>query len=363
LTLHSHRQTRVIVLALAFVFSVRTASAADMVDLGRRYPATLDYSPTPKGYDWTCDERDVWRLTNFAFSLSDRFRVEVKSAQVVMGHHGSNVLWAAVFPDQTGEIVKADAGQGEHITSIWLRFHPARLAEIFPPATVTELGRKELVGDAKRLAAHKMKSCWQSNGQPMVPEKAIVTLDLETREGHRRFFSINTAESICKYFDVFNLHTVPVATNLDRETALQVFDTVWSAFDREYAMFVLKPKVDWPKLRGELTRYPSWAIGRVADELISPSEAIEFDEPGWSVAAVQARFRSAVEAFGPENVVITDGWNMKPFLAEAVRGCPYFLLHPLQRGHDPCPRLGVRSGGRLSSPRRCAIRPRGVVSA
>jgi hypothetical protein len=249
--LHAHRQARVIKLALALVLSVRTASAADVVDLGRRYPATLDYSPTPKGYDWTCDEKDVWRLTNFAFSMSDRFRVEAKSAQVVLGHHGSNVLWAAVFPDQPGEIVKAAAGQGEHITSIWLRFHPARLAEIFPPATVTELGQKEIISDARRLAAHKMRSCWQSNGLPMVPEKGIVTLDLETREGPRRFFSIDTAKSIATYIDAFRTRPVPVAKHLDQDTALQVFDKVWSAFDREYAMFVVKPEVDWPKLRTE----------------------------------------------------------------------------------------------------------------
>ena len=42
-------------------------------------------------------------------------------------------------------------------------------------------------------------------------------------------------------------------------------------------------------------RYPGWGIGRVTDELISPSEAIEFDEPSWNVAEIQARFRRAVE--------------------------------------------------------------------
>jgi hypothetical protein len=83
----------------------------------------------------------------------------------------------------------------------------------------------------------------------MVPEKGIVTVDLETREGPRRFFSIDTAKSIATYTDVFSTRPVPVAKNLDQETALRVFDTVWSAFDREYAMFAVKPEVDWPKLR------------------------------------------------------------------------------------------------------------------
>jgi Peptidase family S41/Tricorn protease C1 domain len=240
-----------ILFGFALVLPQRTLSAADAIDLGQRYPATLDHSPTPKAYDWTCDPNDVWRVSKVAFALDDRFRVELKSAQVVLGHHGSNVLWAAVFPDQPGEIVTATAGQGEHVTSIWLRFHPARLREMFPPATVTGPGGKEVIADARRLAAHKMRSCWHSGGRPMVPEKGSVTVDLETREGRRRFFSIDTVNSKVRYVDAFRKRALPTAKDVDRETALQVFDTVWNAFDREYAMFVVKPDVDWPKLRDE----------------------------------------------------------------------------------------------------------------
>jgi hypothetical protein len=82
-------------------------------------------------------------------------------------------------------------------------------------------------------------------------------------------------------------------------------------------------------------RFPGWGIGRVTDELISPSEAIEFDEAGWNVAEIQARFRGAVDTFGPDYVVITDAWNMKPLLAEAVRGYPYFLLYQAQENICP----------------------------
>ena len=52
-------------------------------------------------------------------------------------------------------------------------------------------------------------------------------------------------------------------------------------------------------------RYPRLGIGRVTDELISPSELVAFDKPSWNVAQIQARFRSAVESFGPDYVVIT----------------------------------------------------------
>jgi hypothetical protein len=55
-----------------------------------------------------------------------------------------------------------------------------------------------------------------------------------------------------------------------------------------------------------------------------------FDEPSWNVAEIQPRFRQAVESFGPNYVIITDTWNMKPLLAEAVRGYPYLLLYQTQ---------------------------------
>ena len=87
-------------------------------------------------------------------------------------------------------------------------------------------------------------------------------------------------------------------------------------------------------------RYPSWGIGRVTEKLISLSEPIEFDEPGWNVAEIQTRFRRAVESFEPDYVIITDSWNMKPLLAEAVRGYPYFLLYQAQE--NICPLNNLR---------------------
>jgi C-terminal processing protease CtpA/Prc len=36
-----------------------------------------------------------------------------------------------------------------------------------------------------------------------------------------------------------------------KEQAEQVFDTVWESYDREYAMFTIRPEVDWAKLRDE----------------------------------------------------------------------------------------------------------------
>ena len=84
-------------------------------------------------------------------------------------------------------------------------------------------------------------------------------------------------------------------------------------------------------------RYQGWGIARVTDELISPSEAIPFDKSSWNVPDIPARFRQAVDSFAPDFVMITGAWNMKPLLAEAVRGYPDFLLYQAQENLEPAP--------------------------
>ena len=108
----------------------------------------------------------------------------------------------------------------------------------------------------------------------MVPEKSSVTVDLETREGPRRFFSIDTVNSKVRYVDAFKKRSLPAGKAFDRETALHVFDNVWNAFDREYAMFVVKPDIDWPKLRDEFrSRVPAaknnWELAHLLAEMLA----------------------------------------------------------------------------------------------
>jgi glycosyltransferase involved in cell wall biosynthesis len=94
------------------------------------------------------------------------------------------------------------------------------------------------------------------------------------------------------------------------------------------------------EVRHFYARYEPWAIGRVEGALPFPSEGLAFDEPGWTVPAIQARFRAAVAAFRPDWVLLTDSWNMKPLLAEAVADYPYFLR--LQAMECLCPLNNLR---------------------
>ncbi len=83
-------------------------------------------------------------------------------------------------------------------------------------------------------------------------------------------------------------------------------------------------------MRHFFARYPAWGIGRAAADGLVASEALEFDEPSWNVAEIQRRYRRAVDEFQPDFVAITDTWNMKPLLAEAMRGYPVLLLYQAQ---------------------------------
>jgi glycosyltransferase involved in cell wall biosynthesis len=110
-------------------------------------------------------------------------------------------------------------------------------------------------------------------------------------------------------------------------------------------------------------RFVPWRIGEVSNPLF-PWEAIDFDESAWTLAAIQKRFRQAVDEFAPDFVILTDSWNIKPALAEAVRGYRYILR--LQAMECLCPlnnlRLLYEGDGRfrqcplhqLADPDRCA---------
>lgn len=71
--------------------------------------------------------------------------------------------------------------------------------------------------------------------------------------------------------------------------------------------------------------YPEWGLGNVTEPTGAPSVRLEFGPASWNAEAIQKQFRQAVDAFDPDYVIITDSWNTKPLLAEAVYGYRYFL--------------------------------------
>ena len=118
------------------------------------------------------------------------------------------------------------------------------------------------------------------------------------------------------------------------------------------------------EVRHFLARYPAWGIGKdggrrtedgTEEETFGRADggvgdprrtgtagrhAIEFTEGDWDVQTIGERFRSAVDSFAPDYVVISDAWNMKPHLAEAMRGYSTILL--MQAQECLCPLNNLR---------------------
>lgn len=87
-------------------------------------------------------------------------------------------------------------------------------------------------------------------------------------------------------------------------------------------------------------QYAGWGVGHVTLPLDYPSQALAFESADWNAREIQRRFREAVDHFQPDYVVLTDSWNFKPLLAEAMSGYKYFLRLAAQE--CLCPLNNVR---------------------
>lgn len=69
----------------------------------------------------------------------------------------------------------------------------------------------------------------------------------------------------------------------------------------------------------------SFGVGKVTQNLDYDSDPLYFTDAEWNDKLIRERFRIATNDFSPDWVIVTDSWNTKPLLAEAVFDYPYFL--------------------------------------
>jgi hypothetical protein len=220
------------------------------VDLAARYPTTLEAGDTDPGRAraWTFAQDDIYGLTEFKFGIGDQLQIATGAADVGIGHCADGAVWAVIVPRDAATL-SSPQGQQEPITHVWLRFHPREIATLFPPATVHAAGRKELAGLMRRVATVKMNASYQAGGNAMIPPREDMTVDVDVRDGKRRFFVVNTAAKTAEYINAFEARSVPAQKPFDARLAEQAFDKLWKTYDERYAGFVLRPEVDWNALR------------------------------------------------------------------------------------------------------------------
>lgn len=234
------------------VLAVLLLSAAPALagpDLGTTYPPTVDGHEGAPPRDWVCWPEDVWEVKSFTYHLGD-LKVSTGPAQVVIGRHETSALWAVLLPEKPGTITSKDTDT-EAAKTILLRFHPSHVGDLFPRKTVKKQGEPSALAYARRMFHHKAPACWWGGRWPVVTWKGCLVVDVDTTEGKRRMFMLDLEKEEVRYEHAFATNPVPEPPDdrISKKDALAAFDGAWNAFDEKYAMFVLRPEVDWKKLR------------------------------------------------------------------------------------------------------------------
>lgn len=251
--------------------------ARSEVSLQERYPTSLETGdPSPeRARGFSFSKEDVFGLSSFRLECGSGVTVEMSEADLGIGHASDGAVWAVAIPRGNGKLVSGANREPEAIAHLWLRFHPREIERLFPAQTVFTNGKQNLAAEMRAIAGHKMSGSWQAGGRAMIPERKDLVVDIDTQNGARRFFVVDTAARTAEYVPAFASRGMRKAPNFSKELAEQAFDRVWKEFDEHYAMFVLRPEVDWAALRerhrpGALESSSAYEFAEVIAEMLRP---------------------------------------------------------------------------------------------
>jgi hypothetical protein len=140
----------------------------------------------------------VFRVSKFTFTVDEELKIEIDLADLGIGHCADGAVWAIVIPRDKGTLNGEAAKQEESVAHVWLRFHPKEINRLFPPETVSTGGAGNLSAQMRAIANAKMRSSWQAGGNAMIPEPKDLTVDVDARNGPRRFFVVDTDAKIAQ---------------------------------------------------------------------------------------------------------------------------------------------------------------------
>lgn len=232
---------------LAALFPI-AALAADLAEL---YPARLTAGDTApeRARKVTFSRSDLFQISKFNFKVGEKLSIEVGKSDLGLGRTADGAVWALILPRESGSLVSSEGV--EEIAHVWLRFHPAQVNKLFPPETVSTNANQDLFTEMRVIAAAKFLSSWHAGDLATIADPNIYSVDIDTKGGVRRFYSVDTKAESVRYYDAFKDRAVRKPPAITPELAAETFDRIWKAFDESYAMFVLRPEVDWSAAREE----------------------------------------------------------------------------------------------------------------
>jgi hypothetical protein len=195
--------TKLVIIATACLLP---ATGVRAVDLLERYPTKLVTGDTDPEHarSWEFGLDDIFQVSQFSFKIGDGFKVETGVADLGIGHCADGAVWAVLIPREQGTLTSSAASKSETIEHVWFRFHPAQINRLFPPDTVAEHGIQAQGPTMRAIAGRKMTSSWQANGKAMIPSPKDFTVFVDTKDGARRFFIVDTEARTAEYVDAFN---------------------------------------------------------------------------------------------------------------------------------------------------------------
>jgi len=251
--------------------------AGEAIDLLKRYPTELterDYN-AQNARPWEFTRDDIYLITEFSFVVGEDLRVEIKEADLGIGHSKDGAVWAVVIPRKEGIIHSTAFKESETIDHVWLRFHPAELGDLFPTESVISIGDETRYARILQIANKKIYGSYQTEGRATIPGRKNFTVDADTAKMMRRFFMVDREKGTANYESYFEVRTVPEDKPFTSEVAASSFDLLWQGYDRNYAMFVIRPEVDWEALRDQyrpkaLECTSAFEFAEVCAEMLKP---------------------------------------------------------------------------------------------
>ncbi|MBE0540939.1 MAG: S41 family peptidase [Verrucomicrobia bacterium] len=204
------------------------------IDLLERYPTSLtagDLS-ADRAREWEFTEADLFHLSRLQLAWGKSIKLDTGPADLGVGHCADGAVWAVVIPRESGMVFWGVTNR-ESVTRVWLRFHPSDINDLFPPETVSAATdvSTNLAAEIRSIADAKITKSYRVGTRVLIPEPG------------EPYMLVNEWS---QSFSVRRSRPPPVFTP---ELAADAFDQLWQVFDRNYAMFGLRPEVDWNKSR------------------------------------------------------------------------------------------------------------------
>ncbi|MEW6236756.1 MAG: S41 family peptidase [Candidatus Omnitrophota bacterium] len=242
------------ILGLACVMLLAYSCAPKDKGLLGTYPTTLTegYSQAEQAKPWRFTSDDIYKISRFSFSVGSNLTIECGESDLGVGHSDDGAVWAVVMPVEKGSLTHIRNKSAEEISHLWLRFHPAKINELFPPKTVLSgKENRELLPLMQRIANAKFRNSYHAGMSALIPSPPdmIVDADVKSEPPLRRFYSVDLKKKSIKYESFFQNKPLPPLQPITPEMTEKSFDQLWTAYDKQYPLFTLRPEVDWNQLK------------------------------------------------------------------------------------------------------------------